>query len=716
MGFLSPLLLAGMALVAVPIALHLIMRRQARQLSFPALRFVQQRRESNRRKMRLRHWLLLALRCALVAGIAFALARPTLRGTGRHGKDGAPLAVAVVVDNSLRMQYVHQNRSRLEQAADAAQEIVAKLPEDSLAAVCDLGRSASGFAPDLSAASARLRNLRATADARALAAVVVEAIELVADQPDRRQEVFVFTDMTRAAWPDDAAAAVEAALAAAPEVRLSLFDVGVAEPKNAALGELHVRRSVLRPGEPLHIEAAVASNLARAGSLVELSLAGDDGRLEKRRQDLLEFDAQGQARVKFEIADLPLGTHQGTVQLAAADPLAVDNTRYFTVEVRPPARVLLLAERVDDARLLREALSPSAGGAASRFECQTLPLAKAADAPLEDYQAVLLVDPGVLGEPWWKRLDEYVAGGGGVGIFLGHNADFAELNGEAAQRLLPGKLERISREETYLRPQRLDHPALAGLRDYAEDIPWPVCKVFRFWQFAPRGSDSYVVATLANDEPAVLERTVSRGRVLVTTTPLSDPLSPEGREPWNVLPAEPWPYVAVCDQIVGYLAQDAEQRLDYLAGETARLRLNPREQVRNFALRTPDGQASFRVAGGEEELAVGATDQLGNYRLTAGGRSATLDRGFSVNAAPSVSQLDRADPAALAAALAANLPPERVTLEADLAEAAESVAAGRAGRELYPWMISVVAMIWGFEHVLANRFYRQPKRETESND
>ena len=53
MGFLSPALLGGVALIAIPIALHLVMRRQPRMHTFPALRFVKARRESNRRRMQL---------------------------------------------------------------------------------------------------------------------------------------------------------------------------------------------------------------------------------------------------------------------------------------------------------------------------------------------------------------------------------------------------------------------------------------------------------------------------------------------------------------------------------------------------------------------------------------------------------------------------------------------------------------------------------------
>ena len=84
-----------------------------KQLKFPALRFVQQRQKLNQHRLRLRHWLLLALRCAIIALLAFALARPTLRGSGAAGKEGKQIAAALVFDNSLRMQYEHENQTRL---------------------------------------------------------------------------------------------------------------------------------------------------------------------------------------------------------------------------------------------------------------------------------------------------------------------------------------------------------------------------------------------------------------------------------------------------------------------------------------------------------------------------------------------------------------------------------------------------------------------------
>ena len=70
------------AAAAVPVILHLIMRQNPKHVIFPALRFVRQRNEANRRRLQLRHLILLALRALALVVLAFALARLTLTSTG----------------------------------------------------------------------------------------------------------------------------------------------------------------------------------------------------------------------------------------------------------------------------------------------------------------------------------------------------------------------------------------------------------------------------------------------------------------------------------------------------------------------------------------------------------------------------------------------------------------------------------------------------------
>lgn len=705
MGFMTPALLAGAALVAVPIILHLVMRRQPRRLEFPALQFVRSRQQANRRRLNFRHWLLLALRCALIAGFALALARPTFKSHGQRGRAGAPLAMALVLDNSLRMQYIHENQTRQQAAVDMAQSLLSQLTDETELAIVDLGRARSGFVVDLGTAESRLRNLAPESNPRPLEDAVREAIELMADRPDHRQEIFLFSDLNATSWNDLALVSINDALAEAPDVRLYLVDVGVDEPRNLSLGALGLRRNTLRPGEPLRLTVPLEVTRSAEAPLVELYLEDSAKQAVKRGQRIVEVDAEGAGQATFELGKLALGSHQGFVRLAASDPLEVDNTRYFTVEVRPAAKVLLLGEKPRDTLFLREALSPSslADRISARFECRVDRFANAANVELREYDAVCLLDPPPLSDHLWDLLVSYADEGGGVGIFLGERAQAAAYNSGAALRLLPGALLRKSRYETFFRPERFDHPALAGLRDYAESIPWQAYSVFRYWEFDDLTGDAYVIARFANNEAALVERPFGPGRVVTFATTISDPPELEHREPWNLLPAGPWPFVALCNQIVGYLAKNENESLAFLAGETVSLPLSPSERVSSFVLHPPEGESLRRtLPPGADAIRIGTTRELGNYRIASGGASAPLQLGFSVNAAPKLSRLDRVDRAKLAAAL----PADQVEFASTLADIERYVDIGRSGRELFPWAITLVALVWGAEHLLSNRFYR----------
>lgn len=709
MGFLTPALLTGIGLIAVPIILHLVMRRQPKQLTFPALRFVKQRNEANRRRLNFRHLLLLALRCLLIAGIAFALARPTLRGTGLRGKEGAPLSVALVFDNSLRMQYVENNETRLNAASTMALSLVDKLPDDTEIAVIDLSRAVSSFAADKGTAEMRLRSLSAETHPRPLADAVRNAVQLVAEQTERRQEVFVFSDLSAAEFNPESIASMQQALADSPEVRIYIVEVGGNESRNMSVAPLKLRSNSLRPGEPLQVAIDLTSVGYAEQPLVEIFLEDSNGKLVKRGQRMVQFQ-EGTAHTEFTLADLPLGTHQGVVQLAASDPLEFDNQRYFTVEVKPAAEVLLLGESAADTLFLKEALSPSLlpPNTPKRFVTTEDRFANAAKLDFLKYNAVCLLDPPPLSDEVWKKLADYARKGGGVGIFLGHRATLSGFNAEAPQQLLPGKLKVRSRQETWFKPQRLDHPALAGLKDYAEEIPWQIFPVWTHWEFGELAGDTFTVARFANNQAALLERPLGRGRVMTFTTPVSDPLTPVGREPWNALPTQnpPWPFVALTNQLVGYLSQSEAAELNFKAGETVSLPLAPSQQVTDFVLKEPSGEALRRtLPPGEDTIRISTTERLGNYRVAAGGRSGALDEGFSINAAAALSQLTRVDPASITAAL----PKERVHLAHSLDDVEQYVNIGRRGRELFSWAIALVALIWTSEHLLANRFYREER-------
>ncbi|HSM77114.1 MAG TPA: BatA domain-containing protein, partial [Bryobacteraceae bacterium] len=76
MGFLAPWFLGGIAVVALPLWLHLLRRYRSEPQPFSSLMFFEPRTQSSVRHRRLRYLLLLALRLALLLLLALAFANP----------------------------------------------------------------------------------------------------------------------------------------------------------------------------------------------------------------------------------------------------------------------------------------------------------------------------------------------------------------------------------------------------------------------------------------------------------------------------------------------------------------------------------------------------------------------------------------------------------------------------------------------------------------
>ncbi|MGI5868007.1 MAG: BatA domain-containing protein [Kiritimatiellia bacterium] len=83
MEFVVPLMLAGLAGIAVPILIHLFNRRTARTVDWGAFQFLRDSLMKRRRRLLLEETLLLVCRCLVVALVALALARPFIQAQSR---------------------------------------------------------------------------------------------------------------------------------------------------------------------------------------------------------------------------------------------------------------------------------------------------------------------------------------------------------------------------------------------------------------------------------------------------------------------------------------------------------------------------------------------------------------------------------------------------------------------------------------------------------
>src|SRR5690349_22354317 len=104
MSFLTPAFFVGLGAVVIPVLIHLIQRERSRVVLFPSLMFLQRIPYQSVRRRRIRHWLLLAMRCAAIALLVLAFARPFFQqGALAAAAAAGAREVVILLDQSASM-------------------------------------------------------------------------------------------------------------------------------------------------------------------------------------------------------------------------------------------------------------------------------------------------------------------------------------------------------------------------------------------------------------------------------------------------------------------------------------------------------------------------------------------------------------------------------------------------------------------------------------
>ncbi|MBQ1278609.1 MAG: hypothetical protein IIY07_08195, partial [Thermoguttaceae bacterium] len=362
-------------------------------------------------------------------------------------------------------------------------------------------------------------------------------------------------------------------------------------------------------------------------------------------------------------------------------------------------------------------------------------LATATPEALARYRAVLLLDPpaSAFDEATVRRLTAFVEKGGGLGVFLGRNANpISAFQTEAAVRLLGAKpvdQVRVADWNRSLKPANYDAPLLAPFRPFERaGVPWDALPVGRFWRLTDLTPSATVVARFEkidesgenaqetqnkeNSEkietapPALVENRLGRGTVATLATPLSDGTQ---NDAWNDLTVgdAPWVFVLLADGIARRLASGDASILNYSVGETATLRSPLKTFPAVATLTTPQGEELAIPTDVERrQIRFPGTSRAGLYRLRTAPNAdgETLEKAFAVSIPDAEFDLTRPTPDEWAA-LWDGIPYKTL----DLTAASTALEAIRSDETPEPYALLVVALAVLFlaETAVANRFYRR---------
>jgi hypothetical protein len=721
MSFLYPLLLGGLAAAAAPVLLHLLLRQQPRLIKFPAFRFLVQNQRTNQRKLRLRHWLLLAARILLIIIVCLALSRPTVFSERLNLVGERPTAVVLLFDTSASMEYRAGGKSSLELAIQKAQELIAELPDGSPIAILDSAEPGASWYRGVAQASERLRELKPRPANGPLTSRLGEAYrlfnELDAAQDNKDAELprflYLFTDRAAASW--DATRQKE--LAALREnqgkgVTALLIDVGPERPVDVAVLAVEQAPRSLAAQQRVQLRAAVRTEGADCDT--ELVCKIDDEAAPEHK--LVRLKSGQSQTFTFERNRLGPGWHQAVISLATSDALLANNAVYVTFEIRAGRKVLIVADEARDAQFLKLALEST-----GEFNCDVRGPNDAAELPpakLAEYRCVCLLNVAVPSLLLWQQLQQFVKQGGGLALMPGGAQTNTRAYGDTAEAglLMPGKLVGLLQapagKPVVWREIASSHGMLAPFREFSRQLRidferFPPA-VSRYWDVKPAEINSFVLVSYADEKsrPALLERTFDPkllgGKVLLFTTPM-DRSHLDTPEAWNDYLKTSF-YLVLSSVTVGYLSGDADERaLNFRSGQPVTVPLPSSGRYSNYLLAGPGivgDQGLVRRPETQNEVVLTQPATPGNFVLL-GGQGEKVAR-FSVNLPPEESQWDRVPAEQIEAVLGPRsvLPVDR---EVNLRETLQKHWSQPL--ELSPALMILALFLLAIENLLSNRFY-----------
>jgi hypothetical protein len=633
MGVLAPLYLAGLAALSLPLIFHLIRRTPRGRLPFSSLMFLSPSPPRLTRRSRLDQILLLLLRAAALALLAFAFARPFFREAATLAMGDVPRRrVALLIDTSASMR-----RGDLwQQTKSLAERELANLgPHDDVAlyAYSDRLHTLVEFEKDQALPPVgkadvlrqRLKTLQPGWGGTDLGtALVTVASELeVAGDVDRLAadpHVVLIGDLAQGTrtealqgfeWPKS--------------VRVVVHQLVPDRPTNA-FAHLLASEEGEREGE---VRVRVVNSEGGAGDQFFVRWQGDEAQRTSGEEAAI-YVPPGQSRV----IRLPRSANNlfADQVVLRGDDHAFDN-RHYVVPLRPQEveLVYLGADGPDDPQgmqyYLRAALADDPLRKVTFQSRDQWPRSVPADGtPQRAFPTALIVATGPLSSDDVTALQEHMARGGTLLL--------APRDGEAAATVA-NFLDDVELREAP--PLEEGEYLLLGDIDFSHPLFAPLSSPrysdftkIHFWQRRPlqleEGTTTKTIARFDNGDPALLERINTQvrsaserpGRVLLLAS---------GWHPDDSQLALSTKFVPLMQALIDYACGSAERGLSLTVGEELSLPDVAPQATRGHL---PGGK-QVALAAGDKRFTE--TDVPGIYRLV----SAAGETKFAVNLAPAES-------------------------------------------------------------------------------
>ncbi|MCU0332094.1 MAG: BatA and WFA domain-containing protein, partial [Ignavibacteriaceae bacterium] len=411
MTFLNPAVLFGLLAASIPIIIHLLNLRKLKKIEFSTLQFLKELQKNKIRKIKIKQWLLLALRVLIILAIVTAFARPTLVGVSIGGTTSAAKTTAVfILDDTFSMSVIDQNGSYFNQAKETMKDLLKQFEEGD-----EFGLVLVSHQPDEIEMTSNLTKFQEEVNSSVISFssnklnnAIIKAVQVMGNAKNFNKEIYLFTDFQEGRLANENEI-TDLKEQLGEQVRLYSFNYGGKEVSNFGIDNLKISTQIFEKDKAVKFEATVKnySEKTKDNLVVSLFING-----ERLAQQSLNLNPGESKTANLEASAKTFGYNEALAEIEEDDILQ-DNKRFASFFIPEKIPVLILADNLNDTKLIELALnSVSESG---YFDITIKKTEQISGTQLNNFQVIVFLSDNFSNAQ--VKLNQFLSSGKGMLIF-----------------------------------------------------------------------------------------------------------------------------------------------------------------------------------------------------------------------------------------------------------------------------------------------------------
>jgi uncharacterized membrane protein len=622
MIFLNPAILFGLLAASIPVIIHLFNLRKLKKIDFSTLAFLKELQKNKIRKIKLKQWILLALRVLIILFVVMAFARPTLQSVKIGGTTSAAKTTAVfILDDTFSMSVVDQKGSYFNQAKQIIKDVISQLHEGDEVGVVLVSNPSSEkkLTSNLSDFIKQIDRTDLSYASGDLNTSIVKAAQLISESKNFNKEVYVLSDFQKNKI-DQQNLKNDVSEILNKSVKLYSFYLADKDVFNLSIAELKINNQIFEKDKPISFLITITNNSKQDVSNSVVSLF-----LNNERAAQKSFDVKAGQSTLVEIEAVPKST--GFIDVTTeieTDEILQDNKRFASVFIPEKISIGLFYENPSDATFVDLALQSTGD---NRYSIEKKNLSQILSQRLNQFQSIIIIANSTNGV---DQLKSYLKSGGGIILFPSSVSDVPKLNQFYRQIGLNISITfvgKISSSDLKIKFDKIDfnNPVFQNIFQTEDKKKFESPEINAYYKNSIIGTQ---IISLVDGSSFLSEVKVGQGKILIFNS--SPVLS------WSDFPIKSI-FTPLINNSIVYLSSKEREENVFLAGEEVSVNLRNSNPSQIKVIR-PDNSQEFinlKESNLKDYLIYSNTNLAGIYKFYSGDNEI---EDISINTDPSESK------------------------------------------------------------------------------